>query len=554
MKLKLLTTSILTGILFTSQSADAAKYKMTEITPLDDYRQHIAKDISDNGQVVGITQEKFSTNYYLEDYLLTITASSIPCSVTQDELNSGQFDTTSNACIHAALEETAKANDERFQKVSDTRAFISSENQAQLSNLVDVFDAELGDFTFSNTEQLLAINSQGIAVGLAEAPYSTVMFLQTGDDATLEEEIRLWQREYSSRAVISVNGEVRTIEPEFALYGGKSAASDISNSGYISGMTSVSIIDSTQEIIERDCNGELLPENICIWTKDNGSNLYTERPVIWKVDVDGNLESTQVYDLAFTPEADDTLNYGIIMSAVNDSGVGVGHGNLVFEERYYSSQPVIFKDGESIRFIDPKEYYEGYSFDINDNGVVVGRIRNVDGTKAQFFMYDSTTEQLSTPETFYQNSESSAYGINNAGKVVGDAEYEVTTNFSRRKHGFLYDSVGKQFFDLNDLIECDSGYDIVKGIAINNNDEITATALKTVDKRDLLGEVILDENGEAVKEQVLVSVVMEPIDGDVENCTEEADPPSERKGLTTSLTMSIGMLLLSLFRRKRLLK
>jgi uncharacterized membrane protein len=550
--LKLLTTSILTGILFTSQSADAAKYKMTEITPLDDFRNHIARDISDNGQVVGVVQEKFSTNYYLEQYLLVITASSIPCSVSEDELNSGQFDNVSDACVHAALEE--KVNDERYQKVSDTRAFISSENQAQLTNLVDVFDAELGDYTFSNIEQLLAINSQGIAVGVAEAPYSPVMFLQTGEDAVLEEEIRLWQREYSSRAVISLNGEVRTIEPEFNLYGGKTAASDISNSGYVSGTTSVAIIETTQELIERDCNGELLPENICIWTKDNGSNLYTERPVIWKVDVDGNLESTQVYDLPFTPAEDDTLNYGVIMSAVNDSGVGVGHGNLVFEERYYSSQPVLFKDGQSTSFIDPTEYYEGFSFDINDEGLVVGRIRNVDGSKAKFFIYDSTTEQLTTPETFYQNSESSAYSINNSGKVVGDAEFEVTTNYNRRKHGFLYDSVSKQFFDLNNLVECNSGYDIVKGVAINNNDVITATALKTVDKRDLLGEVVLDANGEAVKEQVQVSIVMEPINGEVETCTEDNDPPSERKGLTTSLAMSFSALLLSLFRRKRLLK
>lgn len=65
--------SILSGIFLTSQDAMAAKYQVTEITPLEDYRQHFAMDIGDNGQMLGVVRDSFNFPYYLEEYLNDLT-------------------------------------------------------------------------------------------------------------------------------------------------------------------------------------------------------------------------------------------------------------------------------------------------------------------------------------------------------------------------------------------------------------------------------------------------------------------------------------------------
>lgn len=546
MKLKLLTTSILTGVLLTSYSAVAAKYKVTEITPLDKFQLHYAVDIGDNGQVVGEARGVYAPKFYLEDYLSTFA-----CDLTDEELSSGQFDLASTACVYSEI--ASKSGDEEYQKLGGTKSFISNETTAELTHLVDEFDAELGDYTFSNDEELKAVNAQGIAVGTASGAFSTIMFEQTGDNATSEEPIKMWQRDYYSRAVISINGEIREIEPEFSQYGGKTSASDISNNGYIAGASSVSILDSALETLEENCTGELKPVSVCVWERDSGSNIYAEKPVIWKVDVDGNLESSTVYEIGYTPEENQTTNFRAEATAVNDSGVGVGFGQYV-NGNFLVEQPLLFKDGETISFIDTEEYFNGKSYDINDEGIVVGTINKDNTTKTQIFIYDINSGELSTPDTFYQNAESIAFAINNAGLVVGKAEYEVTTDLTRREHGFLYDSVKKEFFDMNNLIQCDSAFDIVQGNAINNNGEIVATALKIVDKRNALGEVIFDDNGVAEQEQVPVAVLLEPIEGEVENCTELDNPPNERKGVSNSIALSFGLFLVTLFRRKKLIK
>lgn len=550
MKYKLLTISILSGVFLSGQNALAATYQVTEIAPLEQYRQHFAMDINDNGQVLGVVRDSFNFPFYLEDYLTELNASGLSCDVSEEERSSGQFDAFSSACVRTAL--TNNANNALFQKIGDNKSFISEAGSAQLLNLVDVVDTEIDSLTNSNTEHLRSINSQGLAVGRVTAPFTTVLFTQTGENATSSEEQKMWQRDYNSRAIVYINGEVRTIEPEFTTYGGESEATDISNLGFVAGQTSVSMAQATIDNIEEDCTGELSPEKVCVWRKSLSARLYESRPVVWKLDDNGNVESKQIFDLAFVPNEEQTANYFATATTVNDSGVAAGFGHVFREDDVLTTQPLYYQGSETKTFMDDSVYDAGFAADINNSGVIVGTVQKFFDRvfNDEFFIYNIATGEFETPPTFYQTAESNANGINDSGKVVGEAEFEVTTDSVRRKHGFLYDSVTKEFFDLNDLTECGSQYEIVETKAINNSDQIVATALKLVDRRDALGQVVTDDDGTVRKEEVAVTVLLTPTGGQIDDCTEIEEPPVERKGSSNSFVLSFGLLILALFRRR----
>jgi hypothetical protein len=68
---------------------------------------------------------------------------------------------------------------------------------------------------------------------------------------------------------------------------------------------------------------------------------------------------------------------------------------------------------------------------------------------------------------------------------------------------------------------------------INNKNEIIATALVTVDAKDQLGELVVDEDGIVQTEEVAVAVLLEPIEnGQIEDCTSIEEPPYERQGFS----------------------
>lgn len=551
MNKRVLSISILASML-ASFSATSATYQVTEIQPLEEYRQHFAMDISDSGQIVGVARDSFNFPYYLESYLPLLTlGTGQSCDVSEEEFTTGVFDSYSSSCLKVGL--SGNSSRATYQKVGDNKSFITNNNEAELIHILDVVDPELGAYTSSNVEQLRAINDIGIAVGEASAPYLPIEFTQTGENAVSADPFTMWQREFSQRAVVYVDGVVKTLDPIYSEFGGETSATDISNTGYISGQSSTLMSDAMIALIEKDCTGELEPVEICVWSKRNSGRIYESRPVVWQVDGAGNVLSTQVHDLAFEPTEEQTGNYFALAMAVNDSGKSAGFGNIPRTDGFITVQPLIFSEDGTETFIDVDEYYDGFSTDINNSNVVVGTVRNIlDGAyHGKFFVYDETTNTFETPTTFYETAKSNANSINDAGLVVGEAEYEITTDTVRRKHGFIYNSVTKEFFDINDLVECDSPYELVELKSINNSNQIAATALKYVDRRDSLGEIVKDDDGVVQQQQVALAVLLEPITGEIEDCGAIDNPPYERQGL--SLPLSVIFILLGLvgIRRKK---
>lgn len=534
------------------QTSQAATYQITEITPSDDFKQHFGKAIGDDGTVVGVMRDQFNFPIYPEEYLSTMTYNGISCSVSDEEIGTGNFDAFSTTCIRAALVDSASGN-ATYQKVASLKSFKSDANQALFYPLADVEDPELGTYTYSNFEQLVAINSDGIAVGTASAPYIPTMFQQTGDSAAIDP-VKYWIREYSSRAVIDINGEKRTIEPEITQYGGETVATDISNFNtdlnvsFVSGQTSIEIFESAQDAIDANCNGELFPVDVCVWSLSSQGSIYKSRPVVWQIDPSGNIVSSKIFDIAFEPTEEQTGNYNAITSAVNSSGVAVGYGQIPRTDGFIVTQPLIYTDEGTNTFIDVDDYLSGYAVDINNSNVVIGHVQSSfsNNYKDKFFIYDMDSNSFETPTTFYETAESNANAINDNGIVVGEAEYEITNESVRRKHGFIYDSVSKEFFDINDLVDCGSEYDIYSLNDINNNNQIVASALKLVDVRDALGVVSTNSDGTVNQEQVSVTLLLDPINGEPENCSDIDDSGYERQGLSTTfgfISMLFGLML-----------
>ena len=120
---------------------------------------------------------------------------------------------------------------------------------------------------------------------------------------------------------------------------------------------------------------------------------------------------------------------------------------------------------------------------INDAGIAIGYLNVfVNGSERKKFYYvDTNSESLEMifPEDFFNGSSSEPAAINENGLIVGKGEVEThsSSRKARRTHGFLYDMNTDVFTDLNDFLPCDSAYTIIQANSINENNEISATAV-----------------------------------------------------------------------------
>jgi hypothetical protein len=550
-------SAIAVALLLTSTQGLAEKYRIIEVSPSENYRHNFAMSMNDLGDFVGVARESFGFRFYLEPYITgEETALRTGCDISQEEIDSNSFDADSTYCLRGQLASSEEGSSPAYQKVGDIKSFMQLSGATSMVNLADVNDAGLGGFTRSNNETLNGINNNSIAVGAASAPYAPSSFTYTNDD---EEEVtyRYFAREFKKRAVVFNGTDTSFIEPVDASYGGVSGAYDISNSGYVAGYESVDVFEEFQTLIDDNCDGSLQPVDVCAWGYSVNENIFEIRPVIWELDADLQVINQTRYDIAFEPNEEQQDNYSAYPTSVNDSGIAVGFGDVPLEISTTSTAnfPLIFQNGETKQIIQEQdEYFGGFAFDINNSNVVVGKLIKRVGFNSfedVIFTYDIDTSELSTPTIFYKNSQGSANAINDNGLVVGEAEYEVTSAITRRKHGFVYDIHSNEFSDLNDLVSCNSGYDIVEVRDINNNDQIFANAMKKVDKLDALGNPTLDSNGDVEQEYVMVAVMLDPVEGgQIDECIDPNDQPYERKGLSHSLLSILGLSFLVVMRRR----
>jgi len=194
------------------------------------------------------------------------------------------------------------------------------------------------------------------------------------------------------------------------------------------------------------------------------------------------------------------------------------------------------------------------SYDINNEGIAVGYTsKYINGDlRTKFFYVDTNADNMEMvlPTDFFVGSSSVATAINEAGKVVGHGEVEThndSSNNPRRTNGFIFDKNTDTFTNLNDLLACESPYTIIEARHINDNDEISASAIIKQQRRDAKGELMVDESGEPITEDVIRAVTLKPTNGEIEDCS-EVEEKIEREGAGFGLA---SLMLLSLVQLRR---
>jgi len=152
--------------------------------------------------------------------------------------------------------------------------------------------------------------------------------------------------------------------------------------------------------------------------------------------------------------------------AINDAGFVVGYSGGAAGDSGFIRSPS--GTPTPVGFANPAQPYN-YAWDVNDDKQVVGEGFNGAGDYRAFLWQGGAATDLGTLPGM---GSSEAYGVNNAGGVVGRAEPPEGVQASTR--AFLYRD--GMMHDLNDLIPAESGYFVADARAINDRGAIAAVA------------------------------------------------------------------------------
>ena len=497
-----------------------------------------------------------------------------------DALREGNPTANDLAWVVRWLQDTSggKGRDIEYQKVGDTIAMTNIGGVTEDYNLWDETFEGTDELTRSTIDIVSGITNGGISYGTATAPFLPgEVFID--DDG---EEHIFWLREFGIRGFFSYNqGEkVHQVVPFETQYGGgTSAVMDVNEEGIAVGFSSYKITQSYLEVIEDEDGGcadpEIVPGRLSLEACITEVQLRTTTPyhtMALKATLSpSGSPVVEQLGLLVTPHPDDERAFSSHALAVNTSGVTVGYADGYNDEtvtdptvtqRADYHYAVVFKNGEVIDLTgDHSNKGSSRAYDINDSGIAVGHIlKAISGKGVQKFFYVDTNVpkaeiNMVNPDDFFAGSDSTARAINNSGLMVGEGEIETHNESSanpRRTAAFVYDMTNDVFTNLNNTIPCAlrQTYDIIEARGINDEGMISATAIVKEDRRDAKGEIMLDETGTPLKEDVVRSVSLDPIPDDGEVCTAEEDDLVIRKGASVNFISLLSIFGLLAIRRK----
>ncbi|MBE1301671.1 MAG: DUF3466 family protein [Alteromonadaceae bacterium] len=538
-QLKLTSLAAFSAALF-SQSVTAAVYNVTEI---DTYRSVVSAipiALNEAG-AVAVTGE-FPYNPKIDLELIDFEAEFWQDNLTDiDSAQNGNFNADDLSFIvnYLRSQEASKL----VQRVAVDASYLWENTTLNQIHGLDQVDATFGDFSGSTDTFVNNINDSGVTVGRSEGVFSKLEY--TNEEGT---ELTYVVQEYSTRAFVDLNGTVVGLVSESDLGGGFSEAMDITNGLLVAGYEVIEPTDVLQELINESCTDDEIrgdqPVEVCIQTQlDAGINFSHQiRGVMWQLDQSGNVIDKQQFGLPFTVAEDDTSLYNSTINAVNENAIGVGYATNFFDDN--ESIPRIYAaifEGETVTSItDRSEYIDSLASDINEQNIAVGYAsKQINGfTRTKFFIHDVTSDVTTFPDDYFPGSSSVARAINNDGMVVGEGEVDSDLTNTRRRNAFIYDINNDSFQNLNDLIACNSPYNLVQAYDINDAGQIIATALIERNTLDIKAEEIVNDDGTNEASEMIVSVILDPIaGGEIESC----DPPAEEVQERNSGSMGWGL-------------
>jgi hypothetical protein len=545
-----------------SVASHAEVYQIKEIGNVTTHRQVFATALNNNNQVIGTATGLFNHPYDVTNV---------------DFTNKTFVDNLTEAQI-AAL----KNNQGDAKSLSVLLTYlVATKDSAKTSKVADSFPLRLDSLEFqrlrgvnsvqSNYEILNDINDLGWAVGTATAPSTKQSFTPAPTTETPNPTATFyWVPELPKQTAIWVkDGQPVALPPLETKLGGFSSANAINNNGVVVGTGSISISNHDDAI--KTCNGAAQPVNVCL----TSTPLYKSGGLKWQLNGDGSVSTPVVLPFlgekgtnqANAKEDFKNISYSTEPVAINTKGLIVGQSSYSDDANPYTqctffectqfivrNLAVVIENDKATSILDPLAYTSSKALAVNDKDVVVGsaqtRIKGVDA--ARFFVYDHSSKQISWPTDFFETANTIPRAINNQGKVVGTTQVYVSGLTSRPQVGFIYDIASKTFADLNSYLPCNSGYNIVNAVDINDKNVVIAHALQQVDKRDAKGELVKDANGAVEKEYLNKVVMLTPVaNGTVSDCGKKEEQTYERKGASVGLWALLPLLLLVAFRRRK---
>jgi len=495
-----------------------------------------------------------------------------------DALKAGNPTANDLSWVIRWLQDTSSGtgNDIEYQKVGDSIAITTVGGLQQEYSLFDTTFDGTEQLTRSTVDIIAGITDSGISYGSATAPYLPSEIFTDEDDV----EHIYWLREHGMRGFYSYNqgSQVHEIVPLEADYGGGfSALMDVNEVGVAVGFSSYKLVPGYADFIESEDGGcadtEVVPATksleACIAEVQTSSTSATYDAMAIKATLNPDgLPIIEELGLLVTPHEDDERSYSSYALALNSNGVAVGYADGFYDQdivtptvdqRKFYQYAVAYKNG-SVIDISGDHSIRGTSvaYDINDAGTAVGYVTNSSGVR-KFFYVDTNapTEEINlvTPDDFFSGSDSTARAINNNDLVVGEGEIEThneSTSNPRRTAGFVYDLNNDVFTNLNLAIPCAlrSTYNIIEAQDINDDGIISATATIKVERRDAYGEVMVDDFGTPLTEDVLRAITLEPTPDTGEVCTSEEEEKVVRQGASINVVGLLSIMALFGLRRK----
>jgi hypothetical protein len=564
-----------------SSTAFAATYQLTELPRYDNGKNTFIADVNESGDIIGAATQLF--NYVIDvsdlnfensdlktaydSYVDALANINEEATFTLEDIKNGISATNADANSFMLGFLSGKSSDAEYQKLNDRIGLSITANSADELIIFDTQATYADSLTRSVTNFPTAITNDGVIVAWGSSPYRKEVLEKEG-----EENKTFYVRNWTSRGlVISPNDKRVTLEPELDTYGGYSSVSDIvqlDSGNYIAvGTSSVSIPESSQESYNEQCDGVDKLVEVCSWDLQRGS-FYDTEAYQWELDKDLNVTSTARLGLGLVRKEDETRTFSSLALATNKNGISVGYSNVrnTDDDRLYPyEQAGYFKDGQFIR-IHPHENYiqGGKAIDINNNNIVIGNYyeqgRSYNGgviiRKKVGFYYDINSDIYKEIPAFFNGSKATLRDINDKGQIIGQGEIEKNTSVSKYE-AFLYEVGSDKVTNINDFLPCKAEdgtafpYTIAEATKITESGHIYANATKTVDRRDSLGQIMKDSEGNIEKEAIAVPVLLTPIaGGTIEECTPPEAERYERQSASFGFLSIVAFPLLWLRRRK----
>ncbi|KXI29058.1 DUF3466 family protein [Paraglaciecola hydrolytica] len=540
--------AILSLSLLSVTAANAAQYSVVELAVTDKGISTFPTDISNSGEVSVNVQNLYSP--IIDVSLINFELESLINNLTDiDAAKAGNLNTTDYLLLYTFI--TSNRESQFFQQIAQVNSYLSTENNSTLLPAFDLINADSGLYERSTNTTVRGLNDAGYSVGVAQGGFYKLPYT-FADEASTETTFVL--NDFYSRGFAQLNGNIIELPPIETTAGGLSDAFDINVNNQVVGYGTTELVAESFQTGVDNCADETvrgdIPQASCIRSlsvslSSSVGQIAQRRGLIWQLDDQGNIISTKELGLLLTVEDDDSKIYSSRAVAINDNGIAVGESPAIYKETTFLTTAAAIYIGDQVSTINyDDETLSSTATDINNQDLVVGYItKRINGyTRKKFFVHDINTDITTYPNDFFLGSSSTANSINNNGLVVGYAEYESSLS-NRRNAGFLYNNNDKSFTDLASLLACDSPYIIQQANAINDNNEIAATAVKKGPARNVKGEIILDADGVEVQTDVVVAVKLVPIPGGVvDQCDVVDNENRDRQGAGLS-----WLILLSLF-------